>query len=38
MSEVERWWFRTCVAGQGLPDIYCTPDNLDGDFDDVDDR
>jgi hypothetical protein len=35
MAEVERWWFRTCFGGADLDDIYCTPDNPDGDFDDV---
>jgi hypothetical protein len=35
MAEVERWWFRIRVAGQELEEIYCTPDNKDGDFDDV---
>jgi Protein of unknown function (DUF664) len=36
LAEVERWWFRVCVDGAKLDDIFCTPDNLDGDFDDVD--
>ena len=36
MSEVERSWFRTRAAGDATAtDIYCTDDNLDGDFDDV---
>ena len=36
MSEVERSWFRTRAAGETTAgDIYCTDDNLDGDFDDV---
>jgi hypothetical protein len=35
MVEVERWWFRTCFAGEPLEDVYCTPDNQDADFDDV---
>lgn len=37
MAEVERWWFRTVLEGQDLPDIYCTPEERDGDFDLVDD-
>jgi hypothetical protein len=35
MAEVERWWFRACFRGEDVDDIYCTPDNPDGDFDDV---
>jgi hypothetical protein len=35
MAEVERWWFRACFLGEDVNDIYCTPDNPDGDFDDV---
>jgi len=35
MTEVERSWFRTRAAGQDVGDVYCFPDNLDGDFDDV---
>jgi hypothetical protein len=36
MTEVERSWFRTRAAGDASAgDIYCTDDNLDGDFDDV---
>jgi uncharacterized damage-inducible protein DinB len=37
MAEVERWWFRRIIAGQDLPDIYCTEEMPDGDFDLVDD-
>jgi uncharacterized damage-inducible protein DinB len=36
MSEVERGWFCNDLESQGLPDLYCGPDNRDGDFDDVD--
>jgi uncharacterized damage-inducible protein DinB len=36
MAEVERWWFRRVFDQQQLDDIFCTEDNLDGDFDDVD--
>lgn len=35
MSEVERNWFRKRVRDQKLPDLYCTADNEDGDFDDI---
>ena len=35
MTEVERAWFRSRAAGEDLPSLYCTPDNVDGDFDDV---
>jgi hypothetical protein len=37
LSEVERSWFRHRFAGAELPDLYCTDDNIDGDFLDVDD-
>jgi uncharacterized damage-inducible protein DinB len=36
LAEVERWWFRIRLDGQDLGDIYCTEENPDGDFDDVD--
>ena len=36
MAEVERWWFRRVFVQEDLGDIYCTEDNRDGDFDDVD--
>jgi uncharacterized damage-inducible protein DinB len=36
MTEVERSWFRTRAAGDATAgDVYCTPGNVDGDFDDV---
>jgi len=36
MTEVERSWFRVRAAGQAdLGDVYCAPDNMDADFDDV---
>ncbi|WP_328461564.1 DinB family protein [Actinoplanes sp. NBC_00393] len=36
MTEVERAWFRQRAAGDaGLRDPYSSPDNRDGDFDDV---
>ena len=36
MTEVERSWFRVRSAGETTAgDIYCFPDNNDGDFDDV---
>jgi uncharacterized damage-inducible protein DinB len=36
LSEVERHWFAATVDGQDVDDVYCTPDNRDGDFDDLD--
>jgi uncharacterized damage-inducible protein DinB len=35
MSEVERSWFRRRAAGITLPDLYCTDEDTDGDFDNV---
>jgi uncharacterized damage-inducible protein DinB len=35
MAEVERSWFRTRAAGQDVGLLYCSDDNIDGDFDDV---
>ena len=35
MSEVERAWFRRRAAGVTLPDLYCTDEDRDGDFDNV---
>ncbi len=35
MSEVERAWFRSRAAGLALPDLYCSEDDEDGDFDNV---
>jgi uncharacterized damage-inducible protein DinB len=35
MAEVERNWFRIRIAGEEIESIYCPPDNVDGDFDDV---
>jgi uncharacterized damage-inducible protein DinB len=35
MTEVERWWFIIRAAGQPAEDVYCSEDNIDGDFDDV---
>jgi uncharacterized damage-inducible protein DinB len=35
MAEVERSWFRRRVAGEDVPYLYCSEDNRDGDFDDV---
>jgi uncharacterized damage-inducible protein DinB len=37
MAEVERWWFRRVIAGEGLDDIYSTDDEREADFDLVDD-
>jgi hypothetical protein len=36
MVEVERWWFRMNAAGEDVDYAYCSDDNPDGDFDDVD--
>ncbi len=36
MAEVERSWFRRRLDRQDLPYLYCSPENQDGDFDDVD--
>jgi uncharacterized damage-inducible protein DinB len=36
LAEVERHWFTHGVAGQPREDIWCTPENEDADFDDVD--
>jgi len=35
MSEVERVWFRTRAAGLTLPDLYCTDDDQNAEFDNV---
>ena len=35
MSEVERAWFRSRAAGITLPDLYCSAEDVDGDFDNV---
>ncbi|MFE2293103.1 DinB family protein [Streptomyces sp. NPDC059452] len=32
LAEVERFWFREILAGEELPDFYCTEENPDGDF------
>ena len=36
MTEVERWWFRMTAAAEPVTHRYCTDENEDGDFDDVD--
>jgi hypothetical protein len=36
MTEVERSWFRRRLDRQDVPFLYCSDDNPDGDFDDVD--
>jgi hypothetical protein len=36
LTETERSWFRTRLDGQEVEDLYCTSENIDGDFDDVD--
>jgi uncharacterized damage-inducible protein DinB len=35
MTEVERGWFRSVLAGQQVAAEYCAPDDPDGDFDGV---
>jgi hypothetical protein len=35
MAEVERGWFRSVMAAEHAPEIYCSADNRDGDFNDV---
>ena len=35
LTEVERWWFRRHVAGEDLPDVYCTQDWMEADFEDL---
>ncbi|MGY5882340.1 DinB family protein [Modestobacter lacusdianchii] len=35
MTEVEQGWFRHVLDGEDLPDVYCSPDDPDGDFDGV---
>ena len=37
MAEVERNWFRRVLAGEDAPPRTYDDDNVDGDFDDVDD-
>ena len=37
MTEVERGWFRKGLDGQDLPEIYCTDDAPEADFEDLDD-
>jgi uncharacterized damage-inducible protein DinB len=36
MAEVERFWFRRTFIQEDAGSIYCSKDNQDGDFDDVD--
>jgi hypothetical protein len=35
MTEVERWWFSTRVAGAPHVEVYCTDERPDADFEDV---
>jgi Protein of unknown function (DUF664) len=37
MAEVERSWFRRCIGREDLPQIYCSKEDPDGDFNAVDD-
>ncbi|QHC22278.1 DinB family protein [Streptomyces sp. GS7] len=36
LTEVERWWFRRRFAGEPIGDLYCTEDDPDADFNDLD--
>ncbi|GAA1715093.1 DinB family protein [Kribbella yunnanensis] len=36
LTEVEQYWFKTCLAGEVVPDRYWTYEHPDGDFDLVD--
>ena len=36
MADVELNWFRRVLGGEPAPGLFWTPDNEDGDFDDVD--
>jgi uncharacterized damage-inducible protein DinB len=36
MAEVERQWFKMVLGGEQIPFHYCTDDNPDAEFDDVD--
>lgn len=36
MAEVERGWFRRCLAGEDTPLLYCSEQDEDGEFDNVD--
>ncbi|WP_069167742.1 DinB family protein [Nocardia altamirensis] len=36
LSEVERGWFRFAAAAEDIDYLYCSVDNIDGDFDDID--
>ncbi|MFK4083153.1 DinB family protein [Kribbella sp. NPDC020789] len=36
LTEVEQYWFKTCLAGKPVPDRYWTAEHPDGDFDLVD--
>ena len=36
MADVERGWFRCTLAGEDLPEIYSSEEDVDGDFDNVD--
>ncbi|MFD6156052.1 DinB family protein [Nocardia sp. NPDC060256] len=35
MTEVERGWFRRAATGEDIEYLYCSTDNVDGDFDDT---
>ncbi|MBG0824812.1 DinB family protein [Planomonospora sp. ID91781] len=35
LAEVERYWFREILMGEDVPDLFCTREDPDGDFDNV---
>ncbi|WP_449060282.1 DinB family protein [Planomonospora algeriensis] len=35
LAEVERYWFREILAGEDVPDLFCSREDPDGDFDNV---
>lgn len=35
LAYVEAYWLRTVLYGEDVADLWCTPDNPDGDFDDA---
>jgi uncharacterized damage-inducible protein DinB len=35
MAEVERGWFRNVFRGEGVPDLFCTDENPEADFNDL---
>lgn len=35
LTEVEAYWLLVVLLDEDMPDLYCTPDSPDGDFDDI---